>query len=56
MKKLLVILFVGAGLFISSNSIAQSKIKLGHIDFATLYSMMPGLDSVKVVFEKYNKE
>ena len=40
---------------VSSNSFAQGKVKLGHIDFATLYSMMPGLDSVKVIFEDYNK-
>ena len=55
MKKLLVILFIGIGIMISSNSFAQSKTKLGHIDFATLYGMMPGLDSVKLVFEDYNK-
>jgi outer membrane protein len=55
MKKLLVILFIGLGFMITSNLTAQSKVKLGHVDFATLYGMMPGLDSVKVVFEKYNK-
>lgn len=55
MKKLLVILFVGIGLMITSGAFAQSKVKLGHVDFATLYSMMPGLDSVKIVFEDYNK-
>lgn len=55
MKKLLVILFVSIGIMVSSNSFAQSKIKLGHVDFATLYGMMPGLDSVKIVFETYNK-
>ncbi len=55
MKKLLVILFIGLGIMVSSNSFAQGKIKLGHIDFATLYAMMPGLDSVKLVFENYNK-
>jgi len=55
MKKLLVILFIGIGIMISSNSFAQTKTKLGHIDFATLYGMMPGLDSVKLVFEDYNK-
>lgn len=55
MKKLvsvIVILFLFAG---SSNSFAQSNIKLGHVDFAALYGMMPGLDSVKTVFETYNK-
>jgi outer membrane protein len=55
MKKLLVIVFIGIGIMISSTSFAQGKTKLGHIDFATLYGMMPGLDSVKAVFEDYNK-
>lgn len=55
MKKLLVIVFIGLGIMFSSTSFAQNKIKLGHIDFATLYGMMPGLDSVKLVFEDYNK-
>ena len=55
MKKLVVLLIVAIGFTFMSESQAQSKIKLGHIDFATLYSMMPGLDSVKVEFENYNK-
>jgi len=55
MKKLLVIFFIGLGLMITSNLSAQSKVKLGHVDFATLYGMMPGLDSVKIIFEQYNK-
>ncbi|MEZ5197738.1 MAG: OmpH family outer membrane protein [Bacteroidales bacterium] len=39
----------------SLQSFSQTKIKLGHLDFAALYSLMPGLDSVKKVFETYNK-
>jgi len=34
---------------------AQPKIKLGHVDFARLYSVMPELDSVKKVYSTYNK-
>lgn len=55
MKKfvsVIVVLFLFAGI---SNSMAQSNIKLGHVDFAALYGMMPGLDSVRVQFENYNK-
>ncbi len=55
MKKLIALFVLAATLFISTGTQAQSKVKLGHIDFATLYSMMPGLDSVKKVFEDYNK-
>jgi outer membrane protein len=54
MKKLFSILFVIL-LFAANNTYAQGGNKLGHIDFAKLYSMMPGLDSVKKVFEDYNK-
>jgi outer membrane protein len=55
MKKfvsVIVVLFLITGI---SNSFAQSNIKLGHLDFAKLYGMMPGLDSVKVEFDNYNK-
>lgn len=55
MKKLIsvfVLLFV---FFISSNSFAQSKLKFGHLDFAKLYNLMPELDSVRGLFDTYNK-
>ena len=57
MKKFAVLLIITLGLILANTSEtrAQAKIKLGHVDFATLYSMMPGLDSVKGVFEEYNK-
>ena len=35
---------------------AQPKSKFGHIDFAKLYAAMPGQDSIKTVFEKYQKD
>jgi outer membrane protein len=55
MKKLLLLIVLTVVVSISSNSFAQSKVKLGHLDFAKLYTLMPGLDSVKGVFEAYNK-
>lgn len=55
MKKLVSVLFITVLFFSTSNSFAQGKIKLGHLDFATLYGSLPGLDSVKAIFEEYNK-
>jgi len=54
MKKLVSILVIIL-VFSVSNSFAQGNNKLGHVDFATLYGMMPGLDSVRIQFEEYNK-
>ncbi len=34
---------------------AQNQEKFGHIDFGLLYSMMPGLDSVKAKYDQYAK-
>ena len=54
MKKfvsVIVIVFLFTGF---ASSYAQT-IKLGHLDFAALYGLMPGLDSVRVQFEDYNK-
>lgn len=55
MKKLVSVLFITVLFFATSNTFAQGKVKLGHLDFATLYSAMPGLDSVKTIFDEYNK-
>ena len=55
MKRLISVFVVLFIVTISSNAFAQSKVKLGHLDFAKLYSLMPGLDSVKTMFEDYNK-
>jgi outer membrane protein len=55
MRKSIFLVVVISALFISTGSRSQSNLKFGHIDFATLYSMMPGLDSVKEVFGAYNK-
>lgn len=55
MKKIAVLLMLTFGLMISGSSYAQNTGKFGHVDFATLYSMMPGLDSVRILFEDYNQ-
>lgn len=34
---------------------AQAQSKFGHVDFARLYGMMPGQDSIKAVYETYAK-
>ncbi|MCB2221835.1 MAG: OmpH family outer membrane protein [Bacteroidetes bacterium] len=55
MKKIVGLFLIAITFFFATGTQAQTKVKLGHIDFATLYSMMPGLDSVKTIFEDYNK-
>jgi outer membrane protein len=51
-KSLQVFLIVALG-FLSSGIQAQNQEKFGHLDFAELYSVMPGLDSVKTLYEQY---
>lgn len=55
MKKLVSIIVLLVAMFVASDSYGQTKVKFGHLDFAKLYGMMPELDSVKKVFEEYNK-
>lgn len=55
MKKFAILLLLAFVLMMSGNSYAQDNAKLGHVDFATLYGMMPGLDSVRILFEQYNQ-
>ncbi len=48
------ILLIAAFLvFVAAGASAQSKIKVGHIDFAKLYAEMPGQDSIKKVFQEH---
>lgn len=51
-------IFVVAALVIagSMNVQAQSKAKFGHVDFAALYALVPGQDTVKVLYESYAKD
>ena len=39
----------------SSSTQAQNPIKIGYIDFNTLISAMPGIDSVKIKLQKYQQ-
>jgi outer membrane protein len=55
MKKLVSVFVLLVAMFIASNSFAQTKVKFGHLDFAKLYNMMPELDSVRGLFDAYNK-
>jgi outer membrane protein len=55
MKKLVSVFVILFAMFIASDSFAQPKAKFGHLDFAKLYGLMPELDSVKGVFDTYNK-
>ncbi|MBN1338993.1 MAG: OmpH family outer membrane protein [Bacteroidales bacterium] len=55
MKRFIIIIFTALLVFSFQESSAQSKIKLGHVDFGKLYSMMPGLDSVRTIFNAYKK-
>jgi outer membrane protein len=57
MKKLakffaVVVLIVGC----SSLSFSQNPVKIGYIDFNTLLAAMPGVDSVKIKLQVYQKQ
>jgi outer membrane protein len=56
MKNFLKIIVVFA-LFIafSSSTQAQNPVKIGYVDFNTLVSAMPGIDSVKIKLQKYQQ-
>jgi outer membrane protein len=56
MKNLLKVIFVFA-LFIalSLSTQAQTPVKIGYLDFNTLISAMPGIDSVKIKLQKYQQ-
>ncbi|MCK9168665.1 MAG: OmpH family outer membrane protein [Bacteroidia bacterium] len=57
MKNVLKISIVVALVFAAGiNTQAQNKAKFGHINFAELYAMMPGQDTVKVLYEAYAKD
>ena len=56
MKKL-VKFFAVIALVVSCSfaSLAQTPVKIGHIDFNTLLAAMPGIDSVKIKLQTYQK-
>jgi outer membrane protein len=56
MKKLAMIFAVSACIFcLSSFTQAQNPVKIGHVDFNTLLQAMPGIDSVKIKLQGYQK-
>ena len=52
LKVIVVIVFF---ITLSSLSQAQNPVKIGYIDFNTLISAMPGIDSVKIKLQKYQQ-
>ena len=51
-----VIVFALIG-FVGSASAQKNQVqKIGHIDFAKLFQMIPGQDTIKVKYEKFQKE
>jgi outer membrane protein len=52
-KIFVVVALVLAGSFHAN---AQTKAKFGHLNFAELYSMMPGQDTVKTQYESYARD
>jgi outer membrane protein len=56
MKKLAMIFAVGALVFCLSSFIqAQNPVKIGHVEFNVLLQAMPGIDSVKIKLQGYQK-
>lgn len=55
MKRLIIVIIAAFLVINAQETSAQGKSKLGHIDFGKLYSMMPGLDSVRTIFTAYQK-
>jgi outer membrane protein len=55
MKKLFSLFLLLCVICIATESFSQTKTKFGHLDFAKLYGMMPELDSVRGLFDAYNK-
>ena len=56
MKKLAKIFAVIALVFcMSALTQAQNPVKIGHVEFNTLLQAMPGIDSVKIKLQTYQK-
>lgn len=56
MRSLLRIVIVLAIISFAGSASAQKAQKIGHIDFLKLYQAIPGQDTVKAKYEKYQKE
>ncbi|MDX9891173.1 MAG: OmpH family outer membrane protein [Bacteroidales bacterium] len=55
MKKRTVILILLMTCLLAT-SFAQNKAKFGHIDYASIIRLIPGVDTAQTVLEKYQKE
>jgi outer membrane protein len=42
-------------LSLTANTFAQKPVKLGHVDFAALYQLMPGMDSAQLKYQEYGQ-
>ena len=56
MKNILKLFIVLAVALSATQVSAQKPQKLGHIDFAKLYEMMPGQDSIRAAFTTYQEQ
>lgn len=55
MKSIFKSLIVIAVIVFTTSVSAQSGAKIGHLDFAKLYSLMPGQDSIQKIYADYQK-
>ncbi|MEI6575045.1 MAG: OmpH family outer membrane protein [Bacteroidota bacterium] len=55
MKRTIVIFSLAFLILFSANTFAQKPVKLGHIDFAALYQLMPGMDSAQKKYQEYGQ-
>ncbi len=55
MKKLTSVFLLIFIVVASFNVSAQKAVKIGHIDFAGLYQLMPGMDSAQKKYQEYGK-
>lgn len=56
MRSLLRVVIVFALIGFAGSASAQKVQKIGHIDFAKLFQMIPGQDTIKTQYEKFQKE
>lgn len=56
MRSLLRVVIVFAFIGLAGSASAQKVQKIGYIDFAKLFQMIPGQDTIKVKYEKFQKE
>lgn len=55
MKRLSSVLLVALLIIAANSTFAQKPLKIGHIDFANLYSLMPGMDTAQAKYQEYGK-